>query len=235
MKNRVKLKSKKNNKLKNRVVLITILLFLNSVLILVMFDKNTKPLLLDYAKNKIELETRSLIVKTINNEFNKKEYDFNDFINIVNNSKGELISVDYNTIKIDKLLNNVTFNLIKNLKKVEDNSFSNNNVVYYIPFGGITRLSSSWTWPQIPIKIMTSGSVEVKFLTDVKEYGINNLILETYMDINVNTNILLPYNSNDIKVNYKVPIVKKIMQGKIPSVYGGLYSSSSNIVSELIE
>jgi hypothetical protein len=82
---------------------------------------------------------------------------------------------------------------------------------------------------------MTSGNVETKLETNVKEYGINNLILETYIDINVNTNILLPYTSDNVIVNYKVPIVKKIVKGKIPSVYGGMYSSSSNIVSDSIE
>lgn len=235
MKSRIKLKTKKNAKIKNKVVIISILVFLNSVFILIIFDKNTKPLLIDYAKNKIELETRNLIVKTVNDRFEESKYNYNDFINTINNSKGEMVSIDYDTIKINKLLNDITLNLIQNLKMVEDNSFSNNNVIYYIPFGAIANLSSSWSWPQIPIKIMTSGNVNVKFLTNVKEYGINNLILETSIDINVNTNILLPYTSDNIKVNYKIPIVKKIIEGKIPSIYGGVYSTSSNIVTDSIE
>ncbi len=235
MKSRIKLKTKKNAKIKNKVVIISILVFLNSVFILIIFDKNTKPLLIDYAKNKIELETRNLIVKTVNDKFEESKYNYNDFINTINNSKGEMVSIDYDTIKINKLLNDITLNLIQNLKMVEDNSFSNNNMIYYIPFGAIANLSSSWSWPQIPIKIMTSGNVNVKFLTNVKEYGINNLILETSIDINVNTNILLPYTSDNIKVNYKIPIVKKIIEGKIPSIYGGVYSTSSNIVTDSIE
>jgi sporulation protein YunB len=202
----------------------------------VLFNKNTKPLLLDYAKNKIELETKLLIVDTVNTRFNGKDFDYKDFTNTVSNNKDEIISIDYDTLKLEDLLNGITLDLINSLKTIEDESFSNNNMVYYIPFGAIINMgSSSWIGPQIPIKIMTSGNVETRFLTNIKEYGINNLILETYIDVNINTNILLPYTSGKVKVNYKVPLVKKIIEGKIPSVYGGLYSTSSNIVSDLIE
>jgi len=212
------------------------LVFLNSIFILILFNKNTKSLLIDYAKNKIELETKALIIKTINNEIDEEKIDYRDFINTVINGKEEIISIDYNSLRIENLLNNITLNLINNLKIIEDSTFSNNNTIYYIPFGAIVNLgSSSWIGPQIPIKIMTSGSVETKLLTDVKEYGINNLILETYIDVNVNTNILLPYVSSNVKVNYKIPIVKKVIEGKIPSVYGGMYSTSSNVISDSIE
>ena len=236
MKSRIKLKTKTNIKSKNKVVIIALLVFFNSIFILILFDRNTKPILLDYARNKVELETKNLIAKTLNDEFNEEKFNYNDFINTINNSRGETVSIDYDTVKIEKLLNDITLNLIQSLKTIEDSSFSNNNTIYYIPFGAITNSNfSSWIWPQIPIKIMTSGNVDTKFVTNVKEYGINNLILETYMDINVNTNILLPYTSNSIGVNYKVPIVKKVVEGKIPSVYGGVYSTSSNIISDLIE
>ena len=236
MKTRIKLKKKIKIKLINKIVIISILVFLNSVFLLVTFNKNTKPLLLSYARNKIELETKTLIVETIRKEFDEKGIKYDDFFNIVNNSKDEIIFIDYDTLKINDLLNNITSNLINNLKEVEDSAFLNNNTVYYIPFGAITNLiSSNWIGPQIPIKVMTSGSVETKLETDIKEYGINNVILEIYINIDVNTNILLPYTSDNINVNYKVPIIKKVIDGKIPNVYGGLYSSSSNITSNTLE
>lgn len=236
MKKRIRLKYSNKIKLKDKVVIISMLVFFNSIFLLIIFNKNTKPILLDYAKNKIELETKSLIVKTVNNEFNENKLKYEDFFNTISNKKEEIISIDYNTIKIEKLLNNITLNLINSLKEVEDSTFSNNNTVYYIPFGAITNLSSSnWIGPKIPIKVMTSGNIETRFETDIREYGINNLVLETYIIINVNTNILLPYTSSNVVVNHKIPIVKKIIEGKIPPVYGGIYSSSSNIIDKSIE
>lgn len=229
---RIKLKRKYKIKTINKVVIISILVFFNSIFMLITFNKITRPILLDYAKNKIELETKTLITKTINNELN----DYENLFKVINNSDKEIVLLDYDTIKINKILNNITLNLINNLKSIEDSTFSNNNTIYYIPFGAITGLgTSSWIGPQIPIKIMTSGNVESKLITNLKEYGINNLVLEIYVDINVNTNILLPYTNGYVNVNYKVPIIKKIIEGKIPSVYGGMYSTSSNIINDLIE
>ena len=233
---KVKLKSKHKIKKINKVVIISILVFFNSVFILTIFNKITKPILLDYAKNKIEIETKSLIVKTINEELNNNIEDYESIYKTVSNSDKEILLLDYDTIKINKILNNITLCLIDNLKSIEDSTFLNNNEIYYIPFGAITNLgTSNWIGPQIPIKVMTSGNIESKIITDLKEYGINNLVLEMYIDINVDTNILLPYTSGYINVNYKVPIIKKVIEGKIPSVYGGMYSTSSNIINDLIE
>ena len=233
---RVRLKQKYKIKTINKVVIISILVFFNSVFMLITFNRITRPILLDYAKNKIELETKTLIAKTINSELNNNLNDYKDIFKMINNSEKETVLIDYDTIKINKILNNITLNLINNLKSIEDNSFSNNNTIYYIPFGAITNLgTSNWIGPQIPIKIMTSGNIESKITTNLKEYGINNLVLETYIDINVDTNILLPYTSGIVKVNYEVPIIKKVIEGKIPSVYGGMYSTSSNVVNDLIE
>ena len=182
---RVRLKQKYKIKTINKVVIISILVFFNSIFMLITFNRITRPILLDYAKNKIELETKTLIVKTINSELNNNLNDYKDIFKMVNNSEKE-------TVKINKILNNITLNLINNLKSIEDNSFSNNNTIYYIPFGAITNLgTSNWIGPQIPIKIMTSGNIESKITTNLKEYGINNLILETYIDINVDTNIFI--------------------------------------------
>lgn len=233
---RVKLKRRYRIKKINKVVIISILVFFNSVFMLIIFNKITKPILLDYATNKIELETKELITRTINNELNNNIEDYKNIFKMINNNENETLLLDYDTIKINKILNNITLNLIDNLKSIESSAFSNNNTIYYIPFGAITNLgTSNWIGPQIPIKIMTSGNVESKIITDLKEYGINSLVLESYIDIDINTNILLPYTSGHINVNYKVPIIKKIIEGKIPSVYGGMYSTSSNIINDLIE
>ena len=233
---KIRLKRRYKIKAINKVVIISTLVFFNSIFILIIFNKITKPILLDYAKNKIELETKELIAEVITSDLITNINDYKDIFNMVNNSNKEIVLLDYDTIKINKILNNITLSLINKLKSIEDSAFSNNNTIYYIPFGAITNLgTSNWIGPQIPIKIMTSGNVESKIQTDLKDYGINNLILETYIDINVDTNILLPYTSEYVKVNYKVPIVKKVIEGKIPSVYGGLYSTSSNIVNDLIE
>jgi sporulation protein YunB len=206
------------------------------VFILILFNNKTKDILLDYAKNKIELETNLLVLNTVNNELKKDLLNYDDFYKAINNKENEIISIDYDTVRINNLLNDLTLSIINNLKDIEKNAFSNNNEVYYIPFGAITNLgTSNWFGPYIPIKIMTSGNVESSLETNLIEYGINNVMIEINININVYTNILLPYTSDIVIVNYKVPVSKKIIKGKIPDVYGGLYSTSSNIIKESIE
>lgn len=172
----------------------------------------------------------------VNEHYIEKNYKYEEFMTTTTNSSQEIISVDFDSVKINKILNEISNNLIIELRKIEESTFLNNNTVYYIPFGIITGLpSSNWIGPQIPIRIMTSGSVQTKINTMLKEYGINNILLDVAIEININTRILLPYTNKNVKINIKIPLIKKIIQGKIPTVYGGLYSTSSNILNENIE
>ena len=75
--------------------------------------------------------------------------------------------------------------------------------------------------PKIPINLKMIGSVNSELLTDVKEYGINNSLITISLEIRMELMVVLPINSEIITVSNTVPIAIKIIQGKVPNIYGG--------------
>ena len=111
-----------------------------------------------------------------------------------------------------------------------DSELLNQGIICEIPFGAFLENSLiSNVGPKIPVKFNLLGEVNTDIRTDVKEYGINNALLEVSIEITVNFRVNLPFVSNIITVNNIIPISMKIIQGSIPNFYtGGFTNSYSN-------
>ena len=60
-----------------------------------------------------------------------------------------------------------------------------------------------------------------KIDSNVKEYGINNAMIEVKIKVSVTMIINMPFVSKEVNVNTEVPIIMKIIQGTIPEYYLG--------------
>ena len=69
--------------------------------------------------------------------------------------------------------------------------------------------------------------METKVNTNIKNYGINNAIIEITLDIIVKEEVILPINTEEIKVTQTIPIAIKIIEGSVPSYYSGEINKSS--------
>ena len=85
--------------------------------------------------------------------------------------------------------------------------------------------------PKIPVKASVIGNVTSNIKTDLEEYGINNTLLKIYINVEININFIMPFVSQNIKVENEVPLVVKLINGRIPSVYGGSYSVASSLTN----
>ena len=73
--------------------------------------------------------------------------------------------------------------------------------------------------PRIPLKIEMVSNVNVEIKNEVTEYGMNNALMEVFLEITVNPVIVMPFMSEEIKVVNKVPLSTEIIQGEIPEGY----------------
>lgn len=85
--------------------------------------------------------------------------------------------------------------------------------------------------PKIPIKFSLIGDVTTNLKTDVKEYGINNALLNVSIEIIVNFRVSLPFTSDKITINNVFPISMKVIQGSIPSYYSGGFENSYGLIN----
>ena len=176
---------------------------------------------------------------------NKINYDLfkgdnlKDIIVINKNSDGEILYVSYDMDKSYKVLDLVTKELENNINDLENGNVGNtqnisggkNGILLKLPmFIGNNAIISN-LGPKIYVPINFVGSILTNLKTKITDYGINNALVEIYVTVKLSTNIISPTSSKEMVIDYDVLIASVVVNGRVPSIYGGLIQSKSSGLS----
>lgn len=212
-------------------IIIIIIVFILSYIEIKYFSYKSEPILLNNASNKIINIISEIINESINNKIYK--YKYNDIIKVDKDSNGNIISIDFDNKIVNGILYLVTDEILGNIKNLEKNNYDNLKLkhlsdtekVYYVPYGVIYNSAIlSNLGAKIPYKICMVGSTNNETKINIEEYGINSSKIEVVLNIEIKMQILLPFKSNNIEVKKSIILDSKIIQGKVPNYYGGMFS-----------
>lgn len=222
----MKLRTSIFSKIKNedRIIIIVVIILILTYGLLKIFSEKSKTILMEYAKNK-SVEISTLIINESMKETIVSE-NINDILKITKNQNNEIIEVSFDNMVTNKILQNLNASLLKNTLKLEENNEPYKSIIYKVPFNVISEKTVLiGIGPQIPFKLEIISSSNNNITTNVKEYGINNSLIELSLEIELNVQIILPFVSERKVIKKNIPIGTKIIQGKIPEYYGGMISA----------
>ena len=75
------------------------------------------------------------------------------------------------------------------------------------------------------------NDVRVNFKTKVESYGINSILVELYLVMEVKSWFVNPFNDGTFGEQYEYVLSSRIVNGDIPIYYGDNIEKSSSIVS----
>ena len=213
-------------------LLIIVIILIMTYSMLKIYTYKSEPILMDYAKNKSINIINYLINNSINEFLNDKNFKI---IETEKNKDGDIVNINIDTNKVNKVLYLLTNDIYKNIKKLENSEYDSFNHTYiskkdsilYLPIGIIHDMPlMSNIGPKIPFKIEMIGSVNSKAFNNVKDYGINSSLIESLLNIELQLQVILPFKSETISIEKNILLDTKIIQGNIPEYYGGIISSS---------
>ncbi len=230
--------------LKRKFVLIFIFITLLVAISVFLFGRLIDQKMSEYVTEEVNKVSKALIREILNDEF-FEEVDLDDLFIINKNSDGEIEMIDLNTVKVNNVLGKINEEIIyyfgefdhgnTTLIKKYSSLFqrytnrSESGLFINIPLGIIfTNPIVISIGPKIPIKMLLSGQVESDISTSIKQYGINNVLLEIDADIKVREKIIFPFSSHYVDVKLKVPLIIELISGKIPENF--LNSQNSDII-----
>lgn len=223
------------------ILLITTILFvLITLLTLWIIDRGIKPTLQEIAEEKtIEFATR-----TINSAVKSTEgMSFDDLVIIDKDSNGNVSTLGWNSYVVNRALRTATeraelflygMNKGENLDlddpdlnpadfgdSVGDLAAKDPTVVE-IPIGqatGNTILAN--LGPKIPVHFEIVGSLRSDVDHEVNEFGINAALIEIYIPVTVNVQIVIPFSTSVAEVSTRVFIDSRLIMGDVPEFYSG--------------
>lgn len=246
---KMKIRKKKKRKLLLKLIMIVIIAIICAFFLINYFSDNISPGLIIYAEDEVTRLATLIINNSIDNEI-IEALDEDNIFEIIRNNDGEIQLISYSTKEVNILLNSIAIIIQNNLKSIEDGNVDfidlsdsylkeydstllKQGIVCKIPFGSFSNSSLiSGIGPKIPVRFTLIGDVTTNLNSEVKEYGINNALLEVYVEIIVNFRVNLPFISNKITVSSEIPISMKIIQGGIPNFYTGGFKSTFGIIND---
>ena len=220
---------RKNSKIsKFYLVAVTLIFFFTSIFFN-LYSKTASNNLIDVAFIKLNEFMDSFLSNNINYDLLKDDV-MKDIIVINKNKDGEILYVSYDMDQAYFALEVVTQELETAISELENGNNVNKskNIV-----GGKNGIAL-----KMPMFVNSSnfvGSVLTNIKTKITDYGINNALVEIYVTVVLQTNLISPVVEKESKIDYDVLIASAVINGRVPEIYGGLIQSKSNSLSIPIE
>lgn len=174
------------------------------------------------------------------------ELDTQDILKIEKNKYDEILAVTYDMEKVYSLMKKMTTYFKEQINALEkgeykseyfDSSLSKkgNGFLIALPVGlASDSIYLTNLGPRIPVKVKFIGNMLTDVKTKVTNYGINNALLEVYINISLTTS-LTSISANDVKTtDYDFLIAATVVEGVVPNLYGGTFQSQSSTIVEAI-
>lgn len=246
MKQRIHLKKKRRKISKKKFLFVTMLFsVLGVILSLNYINKRFTPILVETAELEIGKFSTIVVNKAIAQVLEDKINTDNLFDTIIDNN-GQIQTIDFNPIIVNQVLNIATSVVQNNLKLLEEGNLDTigiydmdlpedrindlkKGIIAKIPIGVITKNSLlANIGPEIPIRLHYVGDVNSNITTEITPYGINNALVKIGVKLEMTAQIILPFLTDKMVLNYDIPLAIKMIQGTVPNYYGsGLVKDSS--------
>lgn len=240
-----KLRMRKNYKISRILLLVVFLIFFLTFTLVKTYSEKVSPKIVEVANMRIKRFMESFLSNNIGYDILNDEVIDNILV-INKNSDGEILYVDYNLDQAYKALDTVTSELNGLLVDLENGYVENNtdNSITPSEYGLILELpmfisSDSFLFanlgPKIYFKVHFVGSLLTNIRSQITDYGMNNVLVELYVTIKITEELVAPVTKSTQVIEYDVLIASKVINGRVPSVYGGMIVEESGLLSIPIE
>ena len=143
--------------------------------------------------------------------------------------KDHLLDIKYNNNKVETVIVNTkitNFIMAKASELIDillDNKYIEKELnTIKVPLGTfISNSLFSSFGPLITIHLKPLGAYNADIYTNISSYGINNSLIEVYLDVVIDIVALIPLQKPNIKISSKIYLISQIIQGSIPNYYYG--------------
>lgn len=179
---------------------------------------NIKNKISKYSKNYYEIELNRIINNSLR-----------DIINI--NNKYSLINIYFKNNEITYIDQNTTasYSFINEITLLINKKLDNQKLIVEVPYNMKQNIIFYNLYPQINVLISNIEIASANIDTKIKNYGINNALIETSIIITFKYTISAGLSDNNNQFDYKYVIDSKVINGKVPTYYGKEIRSASSI------
>lgn len=189
-----------------------------------MFNRWIEPQLQVIAKQQSSIAMNNIVRQILQT----MEYDTSSLLNIERDEDGYITNVDVDTIQLNQLLYEMLHTVDRSLEAAEegevdptlDQTLYENGVIYQLPIGYLTHLPFLSNFgPKLNIRFRMLNDVSGHFQLQCSPYGVNNTLVELYLVVELQAEVLTVLSISEYTHTLKLPIIVEIIHGQTPQMY----------------
>jgi sporulation protein YunB len=163
--------------------------------------------------------------------------DVNDIIEGVPSDKANSVTTKFNAEIINRFQSEITTLVQTHLEQAEEGNLDNlpylddieydpsamednGGIVFFVPLGQATNIPLLGNLgPKIPIRFHVIGDVQSDVVTNIREFGINNAMVEVNILIKVNVQVIVPLATKTTTIKRSIPVALGLISGDVPQIY----------------
>lgn len=194
------------------------------------------PTYLQYA----EVQTEKIASYVVNKAVNSRTtsvLDVNDIIVDLPSEVDNMITTKFNTEIINQVRSETTTLVKEYLEQAENGDLTHlpnlenveydvgrmeagDGIVFFVPLGQAANIPLIGNLgPKIPIRFHIIGNVHSNVESSIREFGINNAIVEVTVLLEVNVQIIVPFASKSASMEQRIPVAIGLVRGSVPHIY----------------
>lgn len=205
-------RQKRRKRSKRRLLLILFAILLFILLLFVYFQRNVTRVLIKIS----EATMRSCTTVAVNDAVYytlSDEMRYEDLVKITRNEDGEIVSVNANPLKINKIARDTASISQSNLKNLSLNGIP-------VPLGALTGIEAfAGLGPSIYFRIIPVSSVSCGFSSTFESVGINQTKHSIYLNVIANISIVMPSKTENFAVTTDILVGESVIVGDVPDAY----------------
>lgn len=231
--------------------MMTVVVFIIATLLSVwLINRGIEPTLIEMAETKTNQFAREAINEAVSRRI-VDDLEADEILDIETDESGNIVSMNWNSVVINRVLRNTTFRVQNFLKRIErgeitpeesldfdlehdvvleEDTVEDHRAIVRIPIGQATNNALlANLGPQVPVNFRIIGDVQSDVERRVTEYGINNALIELDIFIQANVQVVIPFATKTTTVETHVPVSIGVIQGEVPDFYNQGGGSSPDI------
>jgi len=152
-----------------------------------------------------------------------------DIINVCKSKTGEIVSLETDTGRLNKLKSELTIKLMDQLGKTEDQPM-------YVNLGSLTGIDLlAGLGPQIEFRADLRGGINMDVNSEIIEAGINQSLHRINCKISADYYIIMPGYKFKTTLSQTVPLAESIIVGDVPEAYTYVVGDQSDTIGRIFD
>ena len=209
----------------------TFVLFILIIIITAIFFTAIYNLAIPKIKSISQINASGLALEITNNAVANilKDITYENLMNVDKDETGKIVAITSNSIKINKLANNVSLEVL--------NIFNNmQSRILKIPLTTILDMGFlSGIGPDVKFRMLPTGYATATFVSEFEDAGINQTRHKIYIKINTGVRLIAPFYTDLNEYTNEIVIAETLLIGDIPSTYYNLNGVNTKDTINLLE